>query len=412
MSYTRVESKNWFQRMGESLGGILVGVLLFLGSSAFLWWNEGDFVHTRDALFEAQKVTVELDPAKKEDAFDGSMVHAVGFADTDEELRDPVFGLGGRAVALKREVEFYQWVEERSTEKHQKLGGGEETVTTYTYVKKWVNKPVPSQQFSVPEAQSQYVNTVCMDLDDLRMYAKKVRFGAYFLPPFLVHAIGGAQPLTVQLAPKVRKALNQELVGRSDKPFAGFNSWSDWPMQAGSAVHEQGSTLYLGYTPHSPQVGDVRISFTLTPPAEVSLLAKVRADTFEAFQARNGKRISSLKMGAVSADEMYEGEQSENTVITWLFRLLGSVLVMIALSLLMKPLSVLVSVLPFLSSIADAGIALVSILLGLAWSCVIIAIAWLAYRPVLALTLLALACVFIFFCQMRGKSDARSTQAQ
>ena len=106
-----------------------------------MWWNEGDFVKTKNALNEAKGVTVELPNVQKVDpAFNGQLVHACALADTQDFIRDPVFGIGGVGIGLERKVEFYQWTEHSRTEKHQKLGGGEETVTTYSYDLNWAGK--------------------------------------------------------------------------------------------------------------------------------------------------------------------------------------------------------------------------------------------------------------------------------
>lgn len=44
-----------------------------------------------------------------------------------------MFGIKVGAIALQRSVEYYQWVEVAKKTKKDKLGGSEETVTTYTY---------------------------------------------------------------------------------------------------------------------------------------------------------------------------------------------------------------------------------------------------------------------------------------
>ena len=57
-------------------------------------------------------------------------------------LIDSIFGVSVQGMQLKRKVEFYQWTERSSTQKRQKLGGGEETVTTYTYEQAWQAEPM------------------------------------------------------------------------------------------------------------------------------------------------------------------------------------------------------------------------------------------------------------------------------
>ena len=49
--------------------------------------------------------------------------------DLDETLRDDQFGVSATALALRRDVEMYQWVERQRTEERKKLGGSVEKVT-------------------------------------------------------------------------------------------------------------------------------------------------------------------------------------------------------------------------------------------------------------------------------------------
>ena len=53
-----------------------------------------------------------------------------------------------------------------------------------------------------------------------------------------------------------------------------------------------------------------------------------------------------------------------------------------------------------------AGAGIVAFLLGLAWSCIVIAIAWVRFRPIVAGCLLAAAVVLVGFLFMRGRKKA------
>jgi hypothetical protein len=54
-------------------------------------------------------------------------------------------------------------------------------------------------------------------------------------------------------------------------------------------------------------------------------------------------------------------------------------------------LTTLMKVVPFLASIVGVGIGLICGVVGLAWSLVIIALAWLTYRPIIGVPLLLVA---------------------
>ena len=45
-SYTEVTSQNWFSRIGESIKGILFGIVIIPLMIILLWWNEGRAVTT------------------------------------------------------------------------------------------------------------------------------------------------------------------------------------------------------------------------------------------------------------------------------------------------------------------------------------------------------------------------------
>ncbi len=40
-SVTEVTTTGWLQRIGQSIVGALIGILLVIGSIILLWWNEG-----------------------------------------------------------------------------------------------------------------------------------------------------------------------------------------------------------------------------------------------------------------------------------------------------------------------------------------------------------------------------------
>ena len=144
-------------------------------------------------LQEAAGVTVEMtDIGTIDPQFDGKLVHATGMTATIDSLIDSDFGVGVTAVKFNRKVEYYQWVENSKSQTKDKIGGGQETVTTYTYEKKWVNSPVASENFHDPEYQG--ANRIRIAIDDLRQTAENVSFGAYRLTKSQISSISGDQP--------------------------------------------------------------------------------------------------------------------------------------------------------------------------------------------------------------------------
>lgn len=399
MAYTETTSTSYGQRLAGSAKGMIGGLLMFIIGTCLLWWNEGRTVRTAKAIGDAAShVESVADVSRVDASLNGKLIHASAFADTKDTLTDDMFGVRELAIRLDRKVEYYQWVENAQTKEREKIGGGKETTTTYTYEKKWVDKPVNSAEFKDPQYQS--ANKVLSEVEERNEMAQHVTFGAYTLPELFVASISGSEPVEVRMTEEQRFTWDERL--HMLRPKVNTET---------SLVHTNANTVYLGLSPNSPQVGDVRVTFTKVPPADISLIAQVDGSTFKAYRAKNGQSFSRVQMGTVSADEMIEQARSENNMLTWVLRLVGVLLIVIGLKGMFGLLPMLFKVLPFLGSIVDAGVGLVSWILGLAWSFIIIAIAWLVFRPIIGISLLVLAIAGIVFLKRRGKKNEEKQPA-
>lgn len=399
MAYTETTSTSYGQRLAGSAKGMIGGLLVFIIGTGLLWWNEGRTVRTAKAIGDAAShVESVADVSRVDASLNGKLIHASAFADTKDTLTDDMFGVRELAIRLDRKVEYYQWVENAQTKEREKIGGGKETTTTYTYEKKWVDKPVNSAEFKDPQYQS--ANKVLSEVEEREELAQHVTFGAYTLPESLVGSISGSEPVEVRMTEEQRFTWDERL--HMLRPKVNTET---------SLVHTSANTVYLGLSPNSPQVGDVRVTFTKVPPADISLIAQVDGSTFKAYRAKNGQSFSRVQMGTVSADEMILQARSENNLWAWVLRLVGVLLIVIGLKGMFGLLPMLFKVLPFLGSIVDAGVGLVSWILGLAWSFIIIAIAWLVFRPIIGISLLVLAIAGIVFLKRRGKKNEEKQPA-
>lgn len=399
MAYTETTSTSYGQRLAGSAKGMIGGLLMFIIGTCLLWWNEGRTVRTAKAIGDAAShVESVADVSRVDASLNGKLIHASAFADTKDTLTDDMFGVRELAIRLDRKVEYYQWVENAQTKEREKIGGGKETTTTYTYEQKWVDKPVNSAEFKDPQYQS--ANKVLSEVEERNEMAQHVTFGAYTLPELFVASISGSEPVEVRMTEEQRFTWDERL--HMLRPKVNTET---------SLVHTSANTVYLGLSPNSPQVGDVRVTFTKVPPADISLIAQVDGSTFKVYRAKNGQSFSRVQMGTVSADEMIEQARSENNMLTWVLRLVGVLLIVIGLKGMFGLLPMLFKVLPFLGSIVDAGVGLVSWILGLAWSFIIIAIAWLVFRPIIGISLLVLAIGGIVFLKRRGKKNEEKQPA-
>ena len=438
MAYSVKSTTSYGKRVSNSFKGILVGIAMFIIGTVLLFWNEGRFVKTQKALQEAEGATTSVgDVSSVDPALNGKLIHASAFADTKDVLTDGMFGVSAVAIALDRKVEYYQYEESSHSESRDKIGGGEETITTYTYKEEWVGKPVDSASFEDPEFQAS--NTVLTTVDGKKQTAKNVTFGAYKLPDFLVSSIRGSVPAEVALTAEQMqewvKVLSKDAPApaaepeppapvpapaEAEKPALSpaaalaaaaaaaaapaeqqlelaLDSAAPAAVAAATMVHVAGNVVYFGKNPNSPQNGDLRITLTKILPADVSILAKVVGSTFEEFTASNGKKVSGLSMGTVSAENMYQAKHSANSMTTWILRIVGVLLVIGGLKSIFGIFVTLLKVLPFLASIADVGVGMVCGLFGFAWSLLVISIAWLTYRPLIGIPLVVAAIALIVY---------------
>lgn len=383
-TYTETTTRSWGGRLKDSIGGFVFGLVLFLASFVILFWNESNSVKVYKAIAEMEKNVVTVDAAKVDSTKEGMLVHMSGTAATEEILSDKLTGLKKTGIALSRSVEMYQWVEHQSTQTKEKLGGGEERVTTYSYEKKWNSSGVQSSSFKIQEGHSNPV----MQYAGGAVRAGLVKLGAYRLNAGLIAKISGSEELP----------LSRETTNKFPASF--------------SKGRISGGVLYFSGTgaadPDDPKVGDYRMSFSyIAPKKEVSIMAKQLGGSFEPYTAKNGKSFEILKMGLHSADAIITMERKANALMTWILRFVGFLAMLIGLKLLVNPLRTVLAVLPPLAKIFGAITGFVLFIVAAVLSLVTIAIAWFAARPVLGVIILVAAGgLIILLLKNKGNKQA------
>lgn len=370
MAVTETTTESWGSRLGTSIKGVIFGFALFIVGFPVLFWNEGNSVKTAKAIDEGEGACIAVESNDKVDAEnEGKLVHMSGKADTKDILSDGVFGISAMAINLKRTVEMYQWIEESHTSEKKKMGGSVEKTTTYTYKKDWVSHAINSSSFK----ESGHDNPGSIEFPEEEMYASNVSFGAYKLSEKQIRMIGSSQTFVItngfQCAlPRVQIAGNTIYVPNAET---------------------RGNALNNRDVASQTRIGDMRVTFRVIYPHDVSIIAKQRGDSFIDYTAKNGKKLNYLENGIEDAASMFSTARTNNAIITWLVRIGGFLLMFFGISMILKPLSVLADVLPILGDIVEMGNGLVAGLVALFFSLVTIAVAWIFYRPVVAAILLA-----------------------
>ena len=403
MAYQETITTGYGSRVKQSFKSIATGFTLFLGATAMLWWNEGNSVKTADMLEEAQGVCVVMEnPSKKDASLEGQLVCGTAMAVTEDLLTDKDFGLSVNAISMKRKVEYYQWHETKTEETKEKSDGSEKKIVTYDYRRDWSSTPIGSSKF---KQHYGHVNVVLAEFEDGEQWAEHVSFGAYSLNNSLIHSINTYEPLRPELSDDVLRQLDKTIQASYELHYTkkeGLNS-NDL-----NYVHVSDNQLYLGLEPGSPTVGDVRIKFERVAPShEVTIVAVVNGDGFGPFKAKNGYMLEKLVMGKKDMDQFFEDEQETNTFNTWAYRILGIIMVIGALKLIFGFVVTLTKIVPFLSTIVGWGVGVICTVLGVVWSLIVIAIAWLFYRPIVGIALLVIAGILVWVFALGGKNKLK-----
>jgi hypothetical protein len=382
--FTVTTSKSWFSRLAESIKSVLVGLILFVVSFPILFWNEGRAVKTARSLEEGSGAVVSVSSDLVAPGNEGKLVHVTGPIATDGPVVDEDLGVQATAVKLVRNVSMYQWIEEEKSETRKKLGGGEETVTTYEYKKDWSSSPVNSSSFQVPAGHE---NPGDFPLPSETFVADPVRLGAFTLSEEQLGQLDEAKDLPVDAA--AAESLPEDMTATVDK-----------------------GAFYMGANPATPAIGDVRIAFQVVNPAQASVVAVQTGSSFAPYAAEAGDTILLVEEGAHTSAEMFQTAQSANTVMTWILRGGGFLAMVLGLFLVFRPLAVLGDVVPFIGSLVGVGVGLFSLVVGFALSSITIAIAWFFVRPLLGIALLVLAVGGVAWLIKANRKKQAQQQAQ
>ncbi len=378
--FTEVTHTSWPSRIGASLKGIFFGIALIVVGLCLLFWNEGRAVKTHKALVESQGLVVSINAQEPAPEMNGKLVHLTGEATTEQILKDELFPVSVHALKLQREVETYQWKETSHSEEKKNMGGDVETVTTYTYEKVWSSKQINSSSFKKPHGHE---NPEKWRYRAASWTADKVSIGQYQLSDTHKQALGHFETLALQHSTALPQGVEQN--------SAGF---------------------YYGTNEREAQIGDQQISFIYAPIQTYSVIGDLDGSSLRAHIASNGRPIALTTAGTHTADAMFEQAKSGNIMMTWLIRLAGCVLLIVAFNWILKPLSVLADIAPIFGKIVAIGTSIISFILGLVLALITISIAWIFYRPVLGLALLTIAIGLIYWLKRKSKQTASALQTQ
>ncbi len=362
-SYVEVTKKTWTGGIKNAVAGVGIGLILVIGSVAALFWNEGRAVTTARSLAEGRGLVQSVDAARIDAVHDNGLVHLSGQLVIPEDLTDEEFDFTANAVQLVRKVEMYQWRETKETSTRKSADGGEETVTTYSYDRVWNDDRIDSSTF---KKAAEHENPSKL-IESLTVSAPTGTIGAFTVDRNTLDKLTASEKLPF--------------------PSESVADLEDW-LALDKPITVLDGVLRVGDNPSKPVIGDLRITFETVPPSVISVIGRQTGSNIAPYQTAAGDQLMMVDAGTVPPEIMFANAEAENALITWLIRGFGLLFLFIGFRLLMGPVDALVSVIPVFGSLVSLGTGLLAFALTALIGPTTIAIAWIWYRPVLAIGIL------------------------
>uniref|UniRef100_A0A674E961 Transmembrane protein 43 n=1 Tax=Salmo trutta TaxID=8032 RepID=A0A674E961_SALTR len=377
--HTRTTSRSkpgFLERLSETAGGTVTGVVLFALSFYVLFTNEGRALRTATSLDEGLSQVVSLHLYSSPlDHNDNHLVHLTGPLRTLQPLHDPNYRVVVQAVKLKRQVEMYQWVEYSESRDYDE-DGESKTETTYNYNSEWKAELINSRNF---DKEIGHINPSAMAVESVTVVASDVQVGPFSLSKGLVDQIENFQTLSLKGLP----APDSDSFLTVDEDY-----------------------FYHTQHPRRPEVNvthNTMAAFKQAPGVpQVSVVAMQSYDTLKPFRTKSGDTLEIIYLEELTAEEVFEREHNNNAMLTWALRTGGWLLMFLGISLMIRIIHTLVDWVPILRELISVGLKLFALCISCSLSLLTIASGWIFYRPLVAVGLIAMAVIPVVIARSRA----------
>ena len=362
------------ERLKDSLKGVIFGVILFIAGIVLLFWNEGNNVKNIKTVDEISATYIDIANSPVDAKNEGKLVALNGkMAIADAALQDSEFGVEVKTAKLVRIVEMYQWEEREETDNNSR---------NYYYDGVWRESRIDSSNFHDANHENP-----SMPYEYQGFYAKDISVGDFKLSNEQIENMEALDALELDSAKSYKE---------------------------GYAVKSGDENQYLTNAADlkNPKIGDIRIHYEFADYEDVSILAVQKGDSFVDYVSKVGKTTNKVIPGLCDGEGVISYIIDENNAMKWALRIVGTLAIIIGITMLFGPISTISSFVPILGGIVGIGVFLISLLAGLAISLVDIAIAWLFYRPVLGIILLAAAAALIIAAVIIIKKKNKNNKEQ
>ena len=117
-----------------------------------------------------------------------------------------------------------------------------------------------------------------------------------------------------------------------------------------------------------------------------------------------------IRSGSADAKTMFDAALSSNTTFTWILRVAGIVAMFAGFKMIFSIVGVIGDVVPFVGDVFRFATGLAALALTAIISTVIIGIAWIYYRPMIGMIIIAIGLVIAVAALFLGKKKTESRE--
>jgi len=311
-------SQNFGDKLVGSIGTLLMGVLVFIGSFVILFMTAGrtDYSIVAQTAVSPENITETKD-----------FVYVTDKLTTEDRIGGDLYLKSGEYAVINKKAEMYSWVEEKNVENDH---------TYYKYDTAWVSEPQDSSEFD----QTKHHENPTMEINDLYRFASDVKIGQYSIDLEGVR-LSGFEPLDLdESIVELDRFSTLESRDKIDYIYVGRGSWD------------------------KPVVGDVRISYEVIPLGDkVTVFGMLDDDEIVQHYDPEKKELfrifQGVKQNAAAKLSMEYGTAG------WMGRIIGFLVMWIGLMMILKPLSVSFELIPFVGDIGKKALGIVTFVIAL-----------------------------------------------
>ena len=432
-SSIEVTRKSWGEKFEESFYLCIFGAILFICAFPALWFNERRAVRISELISEGLKACRPLDANIVNPENNHKLVYLSGKAESPTPVKDELLGVEvEKALKLMRKVEMYQYKEEKNSNKRRDaFGGGETTVTVYSYRKIWEDKAIDSLAFGDNEYNGKNPKFL---IQNEYFHTKTGHIGEFQIANHQLEMLTTYKSLPLQENRKHGFSLDFLEKVKSISTLEKVTVESDY--------------IYINTgNEKETTIGDLRISFQYVPEETLSVICCQDDKSFQPYDyKKEGKNqvdentafiqkpdmnlnfddedrenccvkccpccicciccagVESLCKTNTTIDWLYEKrltmedifdiKEKENRLATWCVRIGGFLMMVFGISLFFSPVYEILEVLPLLSSLGKLVVFIFALLVSIPICSIIIMVAWMFYRPKVALVFLVIILAF------------------